>query len=175
MNRKLYYLFAAAILGVVVSACNGNKDFPIQDKVWVPVYSPKADIHKISVLGPKVLEQAGKIYAYDNYLFQLEPGKGIHIYKITDKIPETIQFIQVFGAEEMAIRDNILYTNNYDDLVSIDISNPDNIGLLGRAPNVFQHSGTRPPESGYFQCVDTTKGIVTGWELQENVPANCKY
>ncbi len=43
-------------------------------------------------------------------------------------------------------------------------------------PNAFTlNTFDLPPAKGYFQCVDSTKGIVVGWEKQHNVDANCIY
>lgn len=175
MRKNLLLSTLILLLTQLLLSCTGNMEFPIQDKVWVPQYSPKEKINEITVLEPKSIENAGKIYVYEDYLYQVEIGKGIHVYKFVDKKPESVCFLQVYGAEDISIRNNILYTNNIEDLVIIDIANPNHMFLVGRTEDVFQHYGSVPPQRGYFQCVDSTKGVVTGWALKENVPASCRY
>ncbi|MNY43426.1 hypothetical protein D3C86_1783840 [compost metagenome] len=48
--------------------------------------------------------------------------------------------------------------------------------VTSRVENTFSlGTSTLPPQQGFFQCVDTTKGIVVGWEKKNNIEATCKY
>ena len=143
---------------------------------YVPIYSNKNDLEKISIVNSKTTITAGKIYAYNNYIFQNDIGIGIHIIDNTDKQnPHKIGFINIPYSSEMAIKNNFLYANNANDLVVFDISSSQNPVLINRVSNVFpaftQHF---PNEQGtYFECVDTTKGVVVGWKKQALTNPKC--
>lgn len=175
-ENKILLLISAISISLLFSCYQPDTAFPIKEQVWVPQYGAFEDMEKIFSTGPREIETAGKIYIYNNFLFQVDPGKGIHVYQFIDKTPEAYSFIQVLGAQEISIRNNILYTNNYTDLVGIDISDPFNIQIKSRTKDVFENgTGYLPPSNGYYQCVDPDKGIVIGWELKENVAADCLF
>ena len=46
---------------------------------YVPIYASATDVTKIFIEQPKPIQQAGKIYAYGNYIFQNDINTGIHI------------------------------------------------------------------------------------------------
>lgn len=157
-------------------SCTKDFDVPIREEAWVPVYIEPEDAKAIKTLETRQPNTGGKIYAWREYLFQLEPNQGIHVYILEGKVPKPLQFIQVYGAQEIAIRNNILYTNNFNDIVSLDITNLRDITVKSRVSQVFDiGQSSLPPENGYFQCVDPKKGIVVSWELKTNVAAKCRY
>lgn len=134
---------------------------------YAPVYQPAATAHKISVQPVTATVNAGKIYAYKNYLFQVEQGKGIHV--IDNTVPPQagkIAFINIPGCSEMAIKADFLYTNNVNDLVVLSLNNMTAPTVVSRQANAFpQIEQTYPPFQGvYFECPDPAKGIVIGWE-----------
>lgn len=165
----------ALLLCLTLFSCKDNYEAPIQKQAWVPIYLSKEDALEITALAPREPINGGKIYAYGDFLFQLEPNHGIHMYELVDKLPKPKRFIQVFGAQEIAIRNGILYTNNESDIVSIALSD-DEIRVAGRVENVFRVTqAIMPPTPGYFECVDRDKGIVIGWEMKEHIRAQCKF
>lgn len=173
--RQLRPAYALLFLAFAFS-CKDNFEVPIQDEAWVPIYRSVENSKEIATLEPRAPITGGKIYAYGKYLFQLEPNLGIHVYELVDKRPMPRRFIQVYGAQEIAIRNGTLYTNNDKDIVSLTLTESGAAQLAGRVENVFSVSeATVPPETGYFECVDLEKGIVVGWELKENVRAKCKF
>lgn len=164
------------LLCLTLFSCKDNYEAPIQKQAWVPIYLSKEDAMEITALAPREPINGGKIYAYGNYLFQLEPNQGIHMYELVDKLPKPQRFIQVLGAQEIAIRNGILYTNNNNDIVSIALAEKGEIRVAGRVENVFRITEVAtPPTQGYFECVDHDKGVVIGWEIKENVRAQCKF
>ena len=84
------------------------------------------------------LENPGKIYLKDNYLFINELKKGIHIIDNTNPAsPKAISFIQILGNIDIAVKDNILYADSYLDFVALDISNPKDVKEISRTESVF--------------------------------------
>jgi hypothetical protein len=87
---------------------------------------------------PIELSIPGKIYLFGNHLFVNEVGKGIHIINNADKRnPVNIGFINIPGNYDMAVKGNILYADNYIDLLALDISNTNDVKLVKRLEGVF--------------------------------------
>jgi hypothetical protein len=135
--------------------------------------SGKSDI---SLSSARVTENSGKIYAYGNYIFQNDQNKGIHIIDNTDKKnPRKIAFLNIPYNTEFAVRGHYIYANNVNDLVVIDIRDISNPAVVKRMDNAFPYiSQEFPPQSGYFECPDPSKGIVVAWELQTVKSPNCR-
>ena len=145
---------------------SGNTD------AYVPVYSLLTEIDQISVGPQKPTVQAGKIYAYGNYIFQNDLNTGIHIIDNSNRnSPKKIAFLKLPFSTEIAVKGNYLYSNNYVDLVVFDIADPANPKLVKRVANVFPPANQQYPPftNTYFQCPDKSKGIIVRWDLQ-NIP-----
>jgi hypothetical protein len=72
--------------------------------------------------GSKSLEEPGKIYFKDNFIYISEKYQGVHIIDNSNPSkPVNIKFISIPGCIDMAIKANILYVDNSVDLVSIDL------------------------------------------------------
>lgn len=74
--------------------------------------------------------KSGKIYIKDNLMFINEVNKGFHVYNYSNpQNPIRIGFIQILGATDLAIRDNIVYINQAVDLVTLEY-NPSNNSII---------------------------------------------
>ena len=94
----------------------------------------------VKTLPAQDLENPGKIYLKDNYLFINEVKKGIHIIDNTNpSSPKAISFIQVLGNVDIAVKGNILYADSYTDFVAFDISNPKDVKEVSRTKEVFSN------------------------------------
>ncbi|RYZ92074.1 MAG: hypothetical protein EOP47_30710, partial [Sphingobacteriaceae bacterium] len=72
------------------------------------------------------------------YIFINELKKGLHIIDNSNpQKPENIAFLKIPGVIDIAVKDNILYADNYMDMVTFDISDPKAIKLTGRVKEVF--------------------------------------
>ena len=158
------YLLLIIIFGAV--ACD-RPDHQIGDiPGYAPVYATAQVATSISTEPSRPTVNAGKIYAYGNYLFQVEQNEGIHIINNANpQQPQKLSFLKIPTCTEIAIRSNHLYTNNLDDLVVFNIANIAAPQLVNRVENAFpQLSQEYPPASNtYFECADPAKGIVIGW------------
>jgi hypothetical protein len=144
---------------------------------YAPVYGSTAEMSIIKNDTIKPFVNAGKIYQYQNYTFQLENGEGIHIINSMDPAnPQKIGFIKVSGCSEISIKNNILYTDNHRDLVGINISNINNVQVVSRLEKVFPGVNQEyPPVAGVsFECVDANKGVVISWTEKLLVNPKCK-
>lgn len=158
------------------SACTPEVPPPKETEGYVPVYGEKFNPAALSFQPPQPIENAGKIYIKGNLLFQVDNGKGIHVISIEKPTkPERKGFVPIAGVQEISILNNLLYTNAYNDLLVIDISSPEHLKITKVIENAFTLISTEvPPESGYFECVDPSKGIVTGWIKKKIHSPKCK-
>ena len=172
--KKSFQLLAAAV--VLMASCNKNNEPPKEILGYAPVYKTDEGVTEIKSDEPEPIVLGGKIYIKDNMLFQVEVSKGVHVLDITNPAqPVKKAFIQIPGAQELSIKGNLLYSNNFNDLVVIDISNAQNVTLVKRLTSVFEIAGVNaPPESGYFKCIDPNKGEVIGWKKEMLYSPTCK-
>src|SRR5690606_19798449 len=111
-------------------------------KTRLPIFEKMSVIRKemTSVVAPKSLEQSGKIYIFKDFLFINEPMKGIHIFdNVNPSNPRAIAFLNIPGNVDMAVNDNVLYADSYVDLLTFDLSSPENPKLLNRIEEVFKN------------------------------------
>jgi len=146
-------------------------------EAYVPIYASAVNIKQISVEQSRPIQQAGKIYAYGNYIFQNDVNTGIHIIDNTNRNnPQKVAFISLPLSTEIAVKGNFLYANNYTDIVVFDITNPANPKLVKRLSNVFPEANQQypPVSNAAFECPDPSKGIIVNWELQTIKTPNCR-
>lgn len=134
-----------------------------------PIYMTYKDFREaVKTENTHALNQPGKIYYKDNFLYINEVMKGIHVYNNSNPAnPQYVTFISIPGNVDMAIRGNIMYADSYVDLVGIDISDPANAREVSRLNNVFPYS-VPPYEPEYrLGMIDDTKGVVVDWEIKK--------
>jgi hypothetical protein len=114
------------------------------------------------------LENPGKIYFKDGYIFINEELKGVHIIDNQNpENPQKIGFIEIPGNVDIAIKDNILYADSYVDLVAIDISDVNNPEEVHRVEDIFPYT-TPPVDEDYRVAnVDEEMGVVIEWQIKK--------
>lgn len=146
---------------------------------YAPIYGDATELNTITVNPPKEYENGGKIYVQGTILYQVETGKGIHFTDIsTPATPKKLGFIKVAGCQEIAVKNDYIYTNNFQNLVILQHSIT-SVALIKRVPGSFQNfknmSLGRPPERGLFECPDPKKGTVVGWQKKTLINPKCSY
>ena len=148
---------------------------------WVPVYISASEYSQISSQPPTAIVNGGKIALFNNKLFMVEQGQGIHVVNyINPALPVKERFIKVPGCYEVSMKNGYLIANNGPDLISLDISNADSVVVVNRLTNVFkslQESNSIPPNAvsgDYFECVDISKGIISKWIQKLTDQPKCK-
>jgi len=135
---------------------------------WEPVYRTKEEVRaNIKNNLPREIERPGKIYIRGNYIFLNEIDRGIHIIDNTNKsAPKNIAFIDIPGNLDMAVKGNILYSDLYTDLVTIDITNPQQIVVKKFTENVF-------PERYYGNGFSQNQTmIIQDWVRKDTIVQN---
>ena len=130
-----------------------------------PVYTAASEVRaSFASLGPKALEDPGKIYRKDHYLFINERGKGIHIYDNNDKSnPTALSFLNIPGSYDVAVKGDIMYVDSFVDLVVLDISDPSQVKQITRIENVLNNFEIM----GFYSSEET--GFVTDLIQTETV------
>jgi hypothetical protein len=106
-----------------------------------PVYQTKESIKNgIKNLPAEDIQQPGKIVLKGNYLFLNDIDRGIHIIDLSDPTnPKKLSFIDIPGSIDLAVNGNYLYADCYTDLVTLDITDPQNVTVKQFINGVFPH------------------------------------
>jgi len=153
-------IFILAIFTFLLSGCvkDGYKH---TYTVFIPVY--KTLSQQRSLIGnkaPTSLQNTGKIYVKDNWIFINEKDKGIHVIDNSNPSqPKNIAFWNIPGNRDLAVEGNTLYADLYCDIVAIDISDPNHISVDKFLTNV-------DPSRLYFYTNTTNPdsiNVVTDW------------
>jgi len=166
MKQAKYIFSFMVMLLAFATACT--------DKVFetftanAPVYMNYDELRAaVKMTTAREMNNPGKIYFKDNYIFINEKMEGVHVYDVTNpNNPQNKGFIEIPGNVDIAIKDNILYADSYVDLVSIDVSNLLSIKEVGRAQKVFPYTLPTYDTKYPLAKIDETKGVVTGWEIK---------
>lgn len=176
MKNKISY-FLIILLLFTLQSCfvESEIDSGYEGEGYKPTYMTYEEISDIQNLSAQSIENAGKIYVYGNYLFVNELFEGIHIIDNTDpNNPQNMAFIKIPGNVDIAVKGNILYADNVTDLLTFDINNLNDIQLKNRIKDAFPVNNFPPQTGVYFECVDASKGIVTGWEKTNLENPRCR-
>lgn len=161
------------VLPLLFLSCNNDDDENLDlVTVAVPEFVSKTEFRKmVDVKTPQSITQAGKIYAYGDYIFVNDVDKGVHIIDNSNpSLPKAIKFIQIPGNEDISIKNNYLYADSATDLVVFDISNINNIEQIERLEDVFELYDYRIPIEAVatdYGNFDWENDIIIGWELKQ--------
>lgn len=147
--RWTSHLILSFMMILVLPSCEDQIESTYTYHTQVPVFLEVNTFRNAEIIiePGKPLDNPGKIYIYGDYLFISEPDKGIHVLDNSNPAsPTNINFINIPGTADLAINTNILYADNYVDLLAFDISDPTDIELVKREedvfPNLYSYSET---------------------------------
>ncbi len=164
-----------ALILFLLSGCT-KTEYPFYSgKGKRPVYVDQAFLEDIQNEAPQPVVQGGTIILKDTLLFQLDHGRGIHVFDVSDPgnaLPLT--FIRIPAISSFTISGHILYADNWRDLVTLDITDLFQVVVLGRQKNIFEPLMYPVQYSGIFECVNLEKGAVVGWEDSELTNVRCR-
>ena len=147
MKSFTKYLAYPLILLLFGACCLGGDcpDMNPPRTSYTPVIISRAQLEASVLAQPEQsIYKSGKIYIKGNYMFISEVNKGFHVYNYSNpENPIKTAFINVPGATDLAIRNNIIYINQAVDLVTLNYDQSSNtINSIHRNRNVF------PPKVG---------------------------
>jgi len=136
------YLLTLITVTIFFLSCNPDESISSSQNQPVfgmkPIYSTNDDWQDIKVTDARSIKRLGKIYYKDGFIFVNESAEGIHVIDNSDPAnPVFLKFIEIIGSRDIAIKGNILYADNITDLVTLDISNLDDIKVLNRVKDIY--------------------------------------
>jgi hypothetical protein len=186
--NPLQYEIILFVALLFMSSCwtkyGGNYPDPCKTKVygWSPLLESIAPYKLITTTPKQATTNAGKIYVYSNYILQVETGEGIHVIDNSDpNYPVKKGFIKVMACGEVEVKDGYIYTNNFNDLVTLQYDYSANtVKEISRIPGILQNLNTNyqraePPEKGYYRCDIPTDSVVKSWVMDSLIQCNSCY
>lgn len=129
--KKIFSYGAAILATSFLVACSSNEPTPKK-------YKSNAELRTktIKLQGPQKLQQPGKIYVKDDMMLINEMGKGIHVvYNENPADPKKVAFVRIPGNIDVAVKGDIIYADNYMDLVTLNTKT----GHIKRVKGVFKN------------------------------------
>ena len=167
---KLKYFFVSLVfIGALSCDKNDDADYEFVQVATPQLMSKTTFRSSVEVIAPKTIEEPGKIYVYQDYIFVSDVHSGIHIIDNSDpKSPKAIKFIQIPGNEDISVKDNFLYADSATDLVVFDISDINNVSIIEQLEDVFNVYNYDIPveaEAVDYGKFDFDDDIIVGWTL----------
>jgi hypothetical protein len=167
-----------AVLLVVLAGCPTS----YVTTVYEPVYMSWDEFRSEAAVGqtePRDIQDAGKIYVFDDLIFVSEPGKGIHVVDQRDPSdPVAVSFIEIPGTVDIAVLQEdgrtLLYADSFVDLLVFEIT-PDpqafSSELVRRVEDVFPYNPNQAfiaeEEPVQIWDYDQSQGVIVDYEVRE--------
>lgn len=130
--KKMFVFGAALFAGSLLISCNNASDNGNQIS-----YKSADEMREnaIELQEARKLSNPGKIYVKDDMILINEMGKGIHlVYNENPQDPKKVGFIKIPGNIDVAVKGDIVYADNYMDLVALNTKT----GEIKRVKNAFK-------------------------------------
>lgn len=149
-----------------------NDDIPVEQyEVAVPVTMSIADFRaSVSLEEPVTIEESGKIYVYEDYIFVNDKMKGILVINNTNNNPKVVKYIKIPQNTDIAVKGDVLFANSGRDLVTFNISNINDIKIMGRLNDVLEEYYPEMPEGVWytdFSGYDSSQEVVMGYTIEK--------
>ena len=120
----------------------------------------------IAVSNAKPIEEAGKIYIKDDFLYINEVNQGFHVFDNSNpNNPQNIAFIKILGSKDLAIKGDVIYVHNATDLVALKPNYTDfSFQIKKRIKNTFPQ--ILSPDGFYYTDLGENE-IIVDWILND--------
>ena len=125
---------------------------------------------------PQVQRQGTGFVTAGTRLYVVEFLTGVHVIDNTNPAnPRVLAFINIPGVTTITASRDRLYADNYRDLVTIDITDPANVRVVDRDPDLYPAPINFPQgHIGFFECYDPSRGLLLGWEQANLERPECR-
>ncbi len=165
---KKNILFGLTIILFTFSSCNDDDGEYADYLVARPLVISKAEFAaSVAIVDPIPINESGKIYAYEDYIFINDKYQGVHVINNSNpESPQKVAFIKIPGNVDISVKGNFLYADSITDLIVLDISNIDEIKQVNRLEGVLRDNVVFPAGAEIFEwgTIDYENDIVVGWE-----------
>ena len=167
MKKNFLLLLFVASLGMV--SCEKSDDGKYADYLVArPLTISKTEFKNgVDIIAPLPIQESGKIYAYQDYIFVNDKYRGVHVIDNSNpNAPKKISFIKIAGNVDISIKDDYLFADSLMDLVVLDISNVTDIKIVNRLNNVLRDNVVWPANVDFYEGedIDYENEILLGWE-----------
>lgn len=138
--RLLFIFFLTPLLltSCIDDLCNQTQSYIRMEPVYVETSEYRVDP---IFLNEREMENPGKFYFYNQLILINEIREGIHFLDNSDPSqPKYLGFLKIPGNLDMAIKDKVMYADNFSDLVTVDISDLQQPKLLCREEGIFENN-----------------------------------
>jgi hypothetical protein len=143
--------------------------------MYAPVYADPSTVLKVSIEESKPIRNPWKIVIYRDYLMVNIRNEGFHVIDNRNpEIPRPLYFISIPGNQDVAIKDGVIYADNYGDIVAFQINDNREVEILDRIPGAMENQNYPPFTNVYFECVDPEKGYVIDWVKADVENPKCR-
>ena len=145
----------------LLSITNISSD--IAFNTYYPVFMKRADLEKSVQYkqGERAMEDPGKIYYKEPYIYVSERYKGVHIINNSNPAnPVKEGFITAPGCIDIAVKDNIMYLDNAVDLVAFNL---DTNKETSRIKNILPEPIPPTPNWNIYKREEGM--IIVGWKI----------
>ncbi len=167
MKNSIILLLIASLFSSCIFTGNDD-DIPFNplQSAYEAIKMPRHEFENTTQLHPpRTIVNSGKIYIKDHLLFINEVHEGFHVFDNSNPVtPENIGFLKILASTDLAIKNDVIYSNNGPDLIAI-VSNLDNmtIEISKRVVNTFPDSMSFSPDGFYFPTQENE--IIIGYQL----------
>ncbi|MBT8182691.1 MAG: hypothetical protein KJO53_14015 [Eudoraea sp.] len=156
------------VVGLV--SCDKKEEGDFADYlVATPITMSLEDFkNSVDIVAPRPINESGKIYAYENYIFVNDKYKGVHVIDNSDPAsPQKVSFIKIAGNVDISIKGNFLYADSLTDLMVLDISEINAIRIVNRLEDVLRDNIVWPIADIYeYDGIDYENEILVGWDVK---------
>jgi len=169
--KNLVLLLTFSAISFLTSCSDDDKADELYADFLVarPLTMSMEEFHNgVEVIAPRPVEESGKIYAYQDYIFVNDKYRGVHVIDNSNPAsPRKVSFIKIAGNVDISVKDNYLYADSLSDLIVLDISDIDNISIVNRLLNVLGDNVVWPAEADFFEYgdIDYSSEVLLGWEV----------
>ncbi len=168
MKKKLLFVLSLTTF-LFISCSDSDEDGEFAEYLVArPLVMSKADFaNGVDIIPPKPIDESGKVYAYQDYIFINDKSRGIHVIDNSNpQQPVKISFIEIPGNVDISVKDDFLYADSIMDLVVLDISDITNIRQVNRLENVLREGIFFPFEADIveYDSYDYETEVLIGWE-----------
>ncbi len=167
--KPLFFLLLPLLLTACLEDdCQETVTFRAFDPITITANEWRSDVFTPTA-AETVCDPSG-FYVYGDYLFVLDRNEGLHLIDNRDNAnPRPVAFVPIRGGQGIAVRNNVLYVNQYIDLLAFDISSPESPRFLSRTEDAFN-----PYTVFSSGMVDTDHYIIGYTARTETYEANCR-
>lgn len=132
---------------------------------YAPVYMSRQELESAITTEPaRELKNLGKIWRQDNMLYIVERYEGIHVIDNSNpSSPQVQAFIRIPGNVDLALKGNTLFADSGPDLISVDITNVQQVKVMDRVINIYAEAGLVDPDGIFHYFGHSDEQVLVGF------------